>query len=77
MNTWQPISTAPKDGTELLLFVKNRAGLPGCLVAHYQPGGHCIQDHPEIAEGWYFFSGRQFDLATQPTHWMPLPSDPS
>lgn len=76
-STWQPIETAPKDGREVVLAVKYRAGIPkGVLVGHYMQGGHCIEDHPPIAAGWYFWNGREFDLAAEPTHWMPLPHHP-
>ena len=70
---WQPIETAPKNGSEVLLRVKRGK----CLVGHYMPGGHCIEDHPPIAPGWYFWDGRMFDQASEPTHWMPLPAPPS
>lgn len=74
---WQPIETAPKDGREVLLRVTQRAGIPGrCLVGHWQPGGHCIEDHPEIDSGWYFWNGCMFDRAAVPTHWAPLPKEP-
>lgn len=73
--SWQPIETAPKDGTEVLLLVKRRAGIPGkMLVGHYMRGGHCIEDHPAIDPGWYFWNGRMFDAAAEPLSWMPLPS---
>jgi hypothetical protein len=75
MGEWQPIETAPKKG-EVLLKVKLRAGVPGkCLVGHWMPGGHCIEDHPPIDAGWYFWNGGMFDRAAEPTHWAPLPVD--
>lgn len=78
MSTWQPIETAPKDGREVLLAVKMRAGIPyGLLVGHFMPGGHCIDDHPPIDRGWYFWSGCMFDMASEPTHWQPLPEHPA
>lgn len=71
---WLSMSSAPKDGTELLLLVERRAGVPGrCLVGHYMRGGHCIEDHPPIAEGWYFWNGMMFDNAAKPTGWLPIP----
>ena len=73
---WRSMDTAPLDGREVLLQVELRAGMPGrCLVGHYMPGGHCIEDHPPIAQGWYFWDGREFDLASKPTGWLPLPPD--
>jgi hypothetical protein len=75
---WQSIETAPLDGREVLLRVKVRAGIRGkCLVGHFMQGGHCIEDHPAIARGWYFWNGRMFDEAAEPTHWMELPEDGS
>lgn len=76
-SSWQPMSTAPRDGREVLLMVERRAGMPRCtLVGHYMPGGHCIEDHPAIDAGWYFWNGCMFDKASKPTHWMPLPPAP-
>lgn len=72
---WQPMGTAPKDGTEVLIHVERRAGIrDGIVVGHYMPGGYCIEDHPAIDEGWYFFSGSMFDKASKPIRWMPLPA---
>lgn len=69
-----PMETAPKDGSEVLLRVKHRAGIPGkFLVGHYVPGGHCIEDHPPVASGWYFWNGCMFDRAAEPINWIPLP----
>jgi hypothetical protein len=78
MTGWRPIATAPVDSyEEVLLLVKQRAGIPGkCLVGHHMRGGYCIDDHPPIARGWYFWNGNAFDLAAEPTHWMPLPAMP-
>ena len=71
---WQPMGSAPRDGTEVLLRVDRRAGIPGsCLVGHYMPRGHCIKDHPVIDSGWYFWTGMMFDKASKPVLWMPIP----
>ena len=78
MTDWRSIETAPKDGTEVLLRVERRAGVPGgLLVGHFMSGGHCIEDHPPIDRGWYFWNGAIFDRAANPTHWMPLPAPPT
>lgn len=75
---WQQMETAPRDGRELILAVESRAGIRGrCLVGHYIPGGFCIEDHPPIEEGWYFWNGLYFDQAAQPVAWMPLPPVPT
>jgi hypothetical protein len=69
-----PIDSAPKDGREVLLLVQEE-GLrqPKYFVGHYMPGGHCIEDHPPIDKGWYWWNGRMFDMGYTPTHWAPLP----
>lgn len=70
-----PMETAPKTG-EVLLKVERRAGIPNCyLVGHYMPGGYCIEAHPAIDEGWYFWNGCMFDRAAKPVGWvLALPS---
>lgn len=74
---WRPMKAAPRDGTEVLLVVKLRAGVSGrMLVGHWMEGGHCIEDHPPIEAGWYFWNGCMFDRASKPLHWMPLPPSP-
>ena len=74
---WQPMETAPLDGTEVLLAVELRANITGrCLVGHWMRGGHCIEDHPPIEQGWYFWNGSMFDKASKPLYWMPLPDVP-
>ena len=75
-NQWQPMDSVPKDGTEILLKVEFRANISGkCLVGHYMPEGSYCDEHPPIAEGWYFWNGYMFDKASKPTHWMKLPDD--
>lgn len=71
-----PMETAPKDGREVVLQVKLRAGISGkYLVGHYMGGGHCIEDHPPIDAGWYFWNGCMFDRAAEPVGWMPIPGE--
>ena len=72
--TWRAMDTAPKDGSEVLLTVELRAGMRGrMLVGHFMPGGHCIEDHPPIDRGWYFWNGSRFDGPAKPIGWRPLP----
>lgn len=69
----RPMEEAPRDGSEILLKVERRAGAPGCfLIGHWMPGGHCIEDHPPIDQGWYFWNGCMFDKAAEPISWAPL-----
>jgi hypothetical protein len=70
---WQPIETAPKDGTSMLLFYKS----VGVVYGDF--------DHIGTCDWWITFSepGKTTDwiqwyLATEedPTHWMPIPPAP-
>lgn len=67
--TWQPIETAPKDGTEILVA---RAGY-GMAVVSFRDGEWCN------AGEWCFAGdvGWGGSMDVEPTHWMPLPEPPS
>ena len=66
---WQPIETAPKDGTNVLLL--NRAGNMACGMWMESRG---------LGTGWFLRGGSGPDLFFNyhhgPTHWMPLPEAP-
>lgn len=70
MSKWQPIETAPKDGTPVLLG----RFAPGCLL-----DGRVSVDKwslPEDGRGWIGFG--KFNPEYWPaTHWMPLPPPPT
>lgn len=71
MADWQPIGTAPKDGSRVDMWVKN-------LLTWDNRGerrvnlkwGPCINWLGQEYEGW----GLSEDC--QPTHWMPVPAAP-
>lgn len=69
MERWQPIETAPKDGTNVLLI--NRA--------LNQAAGLWMNSISGV--GWYLRSGIRPDVFFNshygPTHWMPLPAAPT
>jgi hypothetical protein len=58
MLAWQPIKTAPKDGTEILVYGVEE----GVRSMHVVAWDHGI--------GWRY--GDDLEPPT-PTHWMPLP----
>lgn len=60
VSLWQPMETAPKDGTEILVI---RAGTKRFRIVFH---GDC---------GWYDGFGGQWDT-NRFTHWMPLPTPP-
>jgi len=61
MGEWQDISTAPKDGTEIIVYVPRRLGP---LVA--------VASNPTGVQWWARNMG---DL--RPAYWMPLPPPPN
>lgn len=68
---WQPIETAPKDGTLVVLGAPNGVWL-GKYLPIYQSGfrpenlwSSMMLNHDHMAERY-----------TRPTHWMPLPASP-
>lgn len=77
---WQPIETAPKDGTFVLVWrgSNDSRRWPPVVVAQYQEektftweGGNKKNVH--LKEWRAASTGMSVG---QPTHWMPLPPDP-
>lgn len=73
MGEWQPIDTAPMDGTPILLFAQEP------LIGFWAKS-----PRPYKFEGWtsgWETVGGQYDAGfipiSAPTHWMPLPAPPS
>lgn len=78
MMNWQPIDTAPKDGTRILLF------FPTFRSMNVQIGSWSHSQHydngkltHESARWWYgstvgLWGGKE----SEPTHWMPIPEGP-
>lgn len=64
--TWQPIETAPKDGTPILTFAPV-TGADYILIGAWIP-----EDEPGETED----GGTWRDDGETPTHWMPLPEPP-
>lgn len=57
---WRPIETAPKDGTDILIW--SRAGRE---IGKYLAGREAWLGHGDNGSGW-----------RTPTHWQPLPEPP-
>lgn len=78
MSEWMPIETAPKDGTEVIIFASwdwddmegERCSLdPSPRVASW--------DMAEYRTGFWSVSDNPYsDKAVRATHWMPLPEPP-
>jgi hypothetical protein len=62
---WQDISTAPRDGTDVLI------GLGDTIAI----GFYCPENDPRLPPGW-IWAGEDLWFRCEPTHWMPLPAPP-
>jgi hypothetical protein len=77
---WQPIETAPKDGTEILAYEKcdylysNGEIKPFERIKIVRWDEVMQWDNPEDEHDW--LTGSSFDEQINPTHWMPLPKPP-
>ena len=66
---WQPIETAPRDGTEFLAFKPSSFG-PIIVVCEWLD-----EDHPDY-DGETPHVTWDFSGFWDATHWMPLPQPP-
>ncbi len=64
VSEWQDISTAPRDGTKLLIWERGRI-----FAAWWE-------DEYVWAKGWIDDYNRSDTYTFEPSHWMPLPSPP-
>lgn len=71
---WQPISTAPKDGTEILAWTDTREGDQNLLD---YVNGVCEGEHLSCVQIIYWADGWKRLKIGEPTHWQPLPNPPS
>lgn len=70
ISEWQPIETAPKDGTQVLLYEVDEDGLEIIFVGEYQSS----RDEDCYGSKW---TCTEYDAFNHyPTHWMPLPKAP-
>ena len=79
---WQPMNTAPKDGTEILVwrddsgsFIARHTDGYGVIPEHEQDEEWCTEETLEHEGWWSDAYGRQEGPET-PTHWMPIPTGP-
>lgn len=75
MSEWQPIGTAPKDGTEFLAYDASTNKMDVAVMSDwFDLGWVCrpVQSDCELGPSDDEFG---YDLRG-PTHWMPLPDPP-
>jgi len=64
---WQPIATAPKDGTFFLGYWPEKRRLEACILPTYW------DEHTSDGPRFVDVDDNCFE---NPTHWMPLPAKP-
>ena len=77
---WQPIETAPKDGTKVLVYVPSDSIYPTAaqyVSPEYFEREYGDRDYMEAGWRWAFGYPSDFhEEVVEPTHWMPLPPPP-
>ncbi len=65
ISNWNPIETAPKDGTRILLY--------------FESGDMAVAYRCDNGEWWTFagFPDSERMWNQHPSHWMPLPEEPT
>ncbi|GGD30989.1 DUF551 domain-containing protein [Aureimonas glaciei] len=81
MSKWQPIETAPKDGTIVDLWHDEFGRNANCYwgVPQHEcgeAGRYCDSDWHDTPEGWVDSAYNQTTFLDGFTHWMPLPAPP-
>lgn len=70
---WRDIESAPKDGTEVLVYCPTMLDSGVCWAYYYK---YKFQENNEIESIEGFYMGKDFGWCDNPTHWMPLPQPP-
>lgn len=72
---WQPIDTAPQDGTRVLVVYSTKIG-PRVEIGQWTDERHHSRPQPHWTSGLAQIWGVVVARKNPPTHWMPLPSPP-
>lgn len=73
--SWQPIETAPKNATDVLVLLHDSVGLPYVMVAHWAEDLSGSEQPP--FRGWFYNTGYGFsEVPKKPKRWHPLPELP-
>lgn len=74
MMEWQPIETAPKDGTAILAYTNSEV-----LSLYWSDSIWAAVNNPVQKQGggWVQEVNRSDTYVYCPTHWMPLPPPPA
>ena len=77
MNEWQPIETAPKEGTDVILSWWTLGSSDRKRIVQAGRFDKDNGDGEYHSETWASCFWDGWDTPPTPTHWMPLPAPPS
>jgi hypothetical protein len=72
MSTWQPIETAPKDESDIIVCRSGKEVIATFNIVYWNDTDLGSRTHP-----WCFVDGGGAYHRDWPTHWMPLPPPPA
>ncbi len=74
-STWLPMTSAPRDGREILVLC-TRSNTRGCLIVHWAQGGG--EDQPRYGPAWFYHTPSCWhDIDEKQLHgWLPPPEVP-
>ncbi len=76
---WQPIETAPRDGTEIIVGV-DIASVWIVRNARFVKATNWTPQEPDDVDGWWAqrnsVTQEHLDGIYEPTHWLPMPDPP-
>ena len=74
---WQPIDTAPKDGTHIIGYIPTDGEYGGVIGIRWRkPYKHKWKDGTETTFVGYWCKSVNKQSVCRPSHWMPLPNPP-
>ena len=71
---WEPIETAPKDGTTILVWSQLYGGV--AVLAYWDSDKYAKTPKPFWATSSQRYVGKTAERKFPPTHWRPLPPPP-
>ena len=75
---WQPIETAPKDGTHIIGYIPTDGIYGGVIGIRWRkPYKHKWKDGTETTFVGYWCKSVNKQSVCRPSHWMPLPKLPT
>ena len=78
MSNWQPIETAPKDGTHIIGYEPPCMKTGGVIgVFWLKPYKRKFLDMGEVNMGGQWRYSVHDQVVAEPTYWMPLPKPPT